>query len=389
MVPFDFNPSDTISLHEAATKIAKFVGMEHFKFFISRTPHKKNVGGHIDLHSNTGNDVFIEISDDLVKFPSSVLAILAHEISHKLLSFYDIKIANGSSNPISERENEILTDITAVYNGLGKLMLNGCETEKIKHGYLIHGNHYTIETTKTGYLTLEQLAFVYLLVCSMRKIDEKECFDDIIHIANQALHSCRDSYSMFFDKVYHSPEYKKRAKSDCQNLLFSLQKSLAQIDRNLISINCSLLNTTNNFLNKSHKIIQSCDSNIHDKCFRDDYNPSLNYLDSIYCKNTKEKIKTEIKDLINESNDFLTKLISLNKTIEEFGKPFLDPATHTINPIICRICGEAFKVPENKGMIKAKCTNSSCNYEVLIDTDPLHPMETKGIESSFFKFFKK
>src|SRR3989442_1554225 len=109
---------DIIGIQAAAKHIAEFVGLTGLTFVVGVAKQKLNVGGHIDLKSS-GPDVFVEIDSDTLSFSDAVAATLCHEICHKWLQ------VNGISCPV-EIENEILTDITTVFLGLGKIMLNGC-----------------------------------------------------------------------------------------------------------------------------------------------------------------------------------------------------------------------------------------------------------------------
>lgn len=161
--PFILNTKDRISIQNAARKIAEFIGLSNFTFLVSVTKQEENVAGKIELEWRE-REVFIDISDKIVNFPEAVLSTLSHELAHKYLQVNQIK-------ETIEFENEILTDVTTIFLGLGKLMLNGCE-------YSIHtferDNNVVQEKFQLGYLKPNQIAFVYLLVCAMRKIPSNE-----------------------------------------------------------------------------------------------------------------------------------------------------------------------------------------------------------------------
>ena len=123
--PFPCNPKDAINLQKAAKRIAGFVGLEDLTFNVAVARQKEDVGGHIELRSGQ-QFVFIEVSPRAGRSPQATLAVLAHEICHKLLQRSGISLGRGL---LEDYENEILTDITSVFVGLGKLMLNGAETQ--------------------------------------------------------------------------------------------------------------------------------------------------------------------------------------------------------------------------------------------------------------------
>ncbi len=79
--------------------------------------------------------------------------IIAHEMTHAFLFNREILLEDP-------QENEVFTDLAAIFIGLGKLVINGCITVSPELG--------NIETL--GYLSPDLLAFAYQKVCSQRSI---------------------------------------------------------------------------------------------------------------------------------------------------------------------------------------------------------------------------
>jgi hypothetical protein len=75
-------------------------------------------------------------------------SILAHEVTHSFLY-------SGGVSLEDPKENELLTDLTAVFVGLGKLMLNG----------------YSDERGGLGYLSADLIAYSLRKCCSLCAID--------------------------------------------------------------------------------------------------------------------------------------------------------------------------------------------------------------------------
>jgi hypothetical protein len=166
--PFPVDTEDSLSIQKAAKTIANFVGLNNLVFIVAIINQEFNVGGHIELNNNA-KEVFIEISPKILKSQDAVLAVLAHEITHKYMQINAISCGTG---PLHEYENEILTDITSIFLGLGKLMLNGCETVKERE----HSN-YTVRF-QIGSLVKKKIAFVYRLIWheknNLKKIKKKK-----------------------------------------------------------------------------------------------------------------------------------------------------------------------------------------------------------------------
>jgi len=134
-VPFQ----DCLAMQTVAKEIAEFIGLEDFTFIVTTAKQKENVGGHIDL-STSGREVFVEVDSEVMEFPDTTAAALCHEICHKWLQVNNI-------HSVIEIDNEILTDISCVFLGFGKIMLNGCNVTKVR-------NEITPDGTRTVTKTL-------------------------------------------------------------------------------------------------------------------------------------------------------------------------------------------------------------------------------------------
>ena len=82
-------------------------------------------------------------------------AVLAHELTHVVLFSQGLVLSDIS-------ENEMLTDLAAVYIGFGKLMLNGL---------FVPANGPGTKATLLGYLPFDLIVYSYQTVNKMRNID--------------------------------------------------------------------------------------------------------------------------------------------------------------------------------------------------------------------------
>ena len=197
--PFPVDTEDSLSIQKAAKTIADFVGLNNLVFIVAKTKQKSNVGGYIELNNNE-NEVFIEISDNISKSQNAVLAVLAHEITHKYMQINAISCGTG---PLLEYENEILTDITSIFLGFGKLMLNGYEIVKESVNIV----NYTRETIKIGYLNKKQIAFVYRLICAMRKIPKNDMLSGLSSEAISEISDCYCYEEYYFNQEFHNNKF--------------------------------------------------------------------------------------------------------------------------------------------------------------------------------------
>lgn len=302
--PFSINRSNLIiSIQNAAKKIADFIGLQGLTFIVAIVKLEDKVGGHVELDYEN-KKVFIELSKETVKFDEAILATLSHEISHKYLHL------NGISTGIDlvqEYENEILTDITAVFIGLGKLMLNGCECEIIRNeSELVE----TKESLKVGYLNRYQLAFVYHLVCAMRGISANDMLSDLNEFARFSVRNLVYNNFEYFNPKYKDRLYKTQLENKLKEKIKRFQKELDIVDKHLRFLKENIIENTETFLEEKNKLVAHCKTNLTSFKNVNTYDPCLFFL---YNLNLTKKVDKSINELKREISNSLEKQKELNK----------------------------------------------------------------------------
>ena len=162
---------DILELQSIARQMACFINMPFFTITVAPAKQNESVAGHIE--GSDSNDVYIEIDPVYLKYPVAAIKVLAHEISHKYLAFHRLSLD-------VTKDDEILTDIAAIYLGFGIFALNGgAYSETYKKDF-----ETTVKrTVRNGYLDLEESAFVYDIVCRMRGLQDSEIFAGLNEIA--------------------------------------------------------------------------------------------------------------------------------------------------------------------------------------------------------------
>ena len=168
--PQDSILTDLISIQKEASRMMRFVGLVGYTPVITFTNTEEFEAGNIKLDDS--KDVFIEISNKYRYRAEQVLAIMAHEICHKVLYI------NNLYYPNIRIKNEVLTDLATIYVGFGKLTLNGhylyFKTTEKKRDYEGEKEIITHHKDLIGYLTSPTYASAYSLVCSRFNISEKD-----------------------------------------------------------------------------------------------------------------------------------------------------------------------------------------------------------------------
>ena len=146
------------ALNNEAKKIMNFVGLYSFTPDCCWEELNNNMAGYIELDGSRSGTIKIHLSSRYRSNGNATIAILAHEICHKLLEFY------GLYFPQLNQLNEIYTDLCTIYVGFTQLIVNGYKTTV--------GN----VTFSLGYLsrdTFEQTISIMELVQGHRGFDQQ------------------------------------------------------------------------------------------------------------------------------------------------------------------------------------------------------------------------
>lgn len=373
--PFSVNSRDIIAIQIAAKKIAEFIGLHGFTFIVATVKQKEKVGGHVELKYGE-KEVFVEISDDILKFENAVLATLAHEITHKYLHINGISCGTGL---IHEYENEVLTDIATVFLGLGKLMLNGCECQNVRQEYVPEGTRTITETLKSGYLDRNQLAFVYRLVCAMRRIPSAEYERGLSTDSIQSLRECERHYGYYFDNRFHESNMRNELVEYLYSVIRKTQSILSDVDKTLLYIQRASIDITEAFLQKVHKRFMNLLSESRKMLEDNEYDPCLKFLNAIQLDQTIAKWVSEVNDYSSEAKQYQNSIRKLANFTQTLGNPFLQPRPDMFTIVICRNDGTKLRLPEDKAHLITKCPK--CQYQFVADT--LVPKEFRVVKKGF------
>ena len=356
----DFHSNDIISVQKEASKMMKFVGLNHHVACITYTNTDKGTGGNIDLDNS--DSVFIEINQDYKNDAEKTLAVMAHEICHKVL------YVNHLYYPNNTIENELLTDISTVYVGFGKLSLNGCYNESYSKKREWKDNQWVDVTTTrkeyVGYLSLRQFALAYNIVCSCYGISGEKRLSGLNSTSSKVVKSlallCHTAYNL----------------DDLRQKLKIVQKQPADLTRCIVMMERILLELKEH-VKEEHKR------------FNNDFVlPYTRY-------NNTDPINKQIvvADLFSKYIDMDYKK---KETINQL-QTFLDDYTinHKINysvllDIECPCCGyKKQKALKEQKEIFIKCPN--CGYIFLWNACEIEkPQNTQSInKTSMFDTFKK
>lgn len=369
--PFSLSVKDVVEIQTAAKKIAEFVGLSGLTFLISIAKQKEKVGGHIELRYGD-SEVFVEISDNTAKYGDAVLATLAHEISHKYLQINGISCGTAS---VQQYDNEVLTDITSVFLGLGKLMLNGCECQSVRYENSPGGGRTITDTLKSGYLDRSQLAFVYRLICAMRRIPFHEYRQGLSDHSIQALQDSEIHYGYYFDERFHASDIRDELVGQLRVVVRETQSILSSIDKNLLYLKNGCFDVFEDYLKKMHKILKEMLIESEEMIGENEYDPSLRFLSAIEFKGKIANLVSKLNTCTSEASLHRNTITKVADFVQIVGNPVLEANIDMFNVVTCRNCETKLRLPKGQGDLIAKCPN--CQYNFVADTMVLLRKETR------------
>jgi hypothetical protein len=122
-------------------------------------------------------------------------------------------------------------------------MLNGCRTENVRYEITPNGTRIITQTMKAGYLDRDQLAFVYCLVCAMRKIPSSDFMEGLSAEATQAIRSCKSSFGHQFAPRFHESEQTQESVDRFRSEVTQAQYVMAELDKHVTYISTSFCDT--------------------------------------------------------------------------------------------------------------------------------------------------
>ena len=365
--PFKFDSSDINKVQEAGKKIAQHLGLPPFTFLITYAPQKTNVGGHINL--DYSKDVFIEIDGKFKHDCDIVLALLAHEICHKYLHINNLK-------DFRELENEMLTDAATIFTGLGKLSLNGCEKKSISTSSAGNTTTTTTTTQKVGYMNRQQFAFVYRLVCEMRRIPESGMMYGLTSEAASEVRKVSNADSNYFNANFFSNDFILNEISEAmKNEIGDTQKTFAKFNKNTRVIQESVLTSANQLYKEFHSYSKTKTETLHSSASKSFSKEAHNYIKNLVALEELEFIKGKLFEKENEMKKFetaLPKFISFVKS--NYPKQFSKQNLEFLFQFECPTCNHKMRISEKK-LARVKCPK--CNYSFIIDTGAEETVSTQ------------
>jgi hypothetical protein len=348
MEPY-LGPKDHVQLQHAAAVLGRFAGIRPRTIIVGVAKQKAGVAAHVHLPSYRDNEVFIELESWVTRCPAWAVGVLAHEITHVYLH------ENSISCRTTPYEDEVLTDIGAVFLGFGKLVLNAV--------------YDVAEPLEAGYLNSAQLAFVYFFVCRMRKMSQSEIETGLTQKAIEAVRGSLARFGRLCSEVETSVAL-------LEEHAWKVREKLDVLERYLVFCSEGVVRNLNSFLDRSHNPLlqlgdlrkDSEDSNVHD--------PAMRMINTALMHLQIEKISDAMSECEAEITFFRAVLVSATKDLDQ-----LKPTVDAYNYRPCRKCGNRLKLQARMEPAQVRCPK--CGYLFIGDARPVAPIScARGVEDA-------
>lgn len=328
-----------VALQHLARRMACFINMPFFNIIVTPAKQKESVAGHVEGCSSDSEQVFIEIDPDYLNYPVAAIKVLAHEIAHKYLAFHRLELD-------SVIDNEILTDVTAIYLGFGVFALNGGE-------YTDQGG---LRAIKNGYLNLNENAFVYDVVCSMRGFSDEKTFQGLNREAVKSIFYVRKSYAPCYPLNKNDFLSIKNKISDIHQRLESSDLEFCNIDKikvlfpGALATKVQEINSVRADMVKTRRALLQLENEM-ESSVGNEFGLSIPF----WLKDVEKLALSSYNHLsvVSKLNDFVSKRVPEDITSESWN-------AMTSLVIKCPQCAGRMRLPTNKGLMNVLCPK--CKY---------------------------
>lgn len=311
---------DDSVLAEEARRMLEFVGLYGYELDVTYAKTGDGVGGDC-MNNSAERSVHIHVSDAFSRNWKATVAVLAHEICHKVL------FVKGLYSPI-EMMNEVYAELATIYFGFGELILSGYQAKDHCLGYLKPD-------------TYKKINLLICVICGNIRSDVLK-LQDIDPLADEAI------------AIWEKDDDKHALLTNCFK---NAEKQLAEYYRNLVLLG--------QVVEKLRKDVKTEFDNMDKTYYHDIIEIKHTTIETFmfvydkYCEHDFRNVHTEA---LNEAvSDALYALIS--KCREH------DYVELTYN-FTCPVCGTTEKNRLNeKGLTVRRCVNADCGRHITYNTD--------------------
>lgn len=352
--PLPLSSTDISALQTAARMIGDWIGLRNAMFHISvgDAAVVRPGGMFVD---NEQEEFSVEISRESVATPTLAMAALAQEVAHAYLIKGNITAGLQAEGPASGRA---FLDITAIFLGLGKLLLNGCASAARNAGGLV--------PVPPCHLSPTYLAFTHRATCSMRGLDYDQHLVGLTPPAVELLHSWNSHKDTVFSLSLRNVLTASQPHRPLLDAVADNHVALARFDQLLRYSETYFLARMRRELATYHLECQEAVSRLTAR-EQETYDPCMVYLNQLRRRMDLQRFADGLQqqqDVILERLQILLRGIN---SLEDHS--LLDHTSSGLSfvPPFCPLDGTQVHLPQGQREARVHCP--TCGYEFLASAD--------------------
>jgi len=243
-------------------------------------------------------------------------------------------------------------------------MLNGTDARKDRFEVTPLGRTRITETYKCGYLGLNELAFVYHLVCAMRRIPSNHVEGGLSGEALSEVQRCQILFPDLLDPAHHETAARTRIADQIQAAVNELQVVLSEVDRDVLWMQRRCLGAADRWSRSVHKSLARLQLETNQRSIHPEYDPCLNFLEAAELARTT----AGLHQAHLQAKRCRDALGVVTKLVDAAGEPLWEPDSPGMVAVICKNDGTEIILPRGQTHVRITCPNPKCRYQFIADT---------------------
>jgi len=352
--PLPLHSTDVSALQTAARMIGDWIGLRNAMFHIS-VGDAAGVAPGLSRGSDQ-EDFNVQLPKEAVANPTHAMAALAQEVSHAYLIKGNITAGLHSPGPVSGRA---FLDITAIFLGLGKLILNGCVGSDARRDPL--------KALPPCHLSPLYLAFTHRATCSMRGLDYEQHLVGLSPAAVEILHTWDSHRDTVFSLALRNVLTAQQPHLPLLDAISDNHTALARFDQLLRHSQANFIQRLQVEMATYHRQCEEAASRLATP-EQETYDPCMVYLNQVRRRMDLQRLADALQQQQDAVVERLQVLLRGIHSLEDHGLLHQeDPSLVPFPVAACPFDETSVAIPAGQQEARVQCP--TCGYQFIASAD--------------------
>jgi hypothetical protein len=355
--PPPLQSTDIAALQTAARMIGDWIGLRNTIFHILPSSNSPSEGTLI-RSDGSADEFTMELPEGSTKTIASALSALCYGVAKAYLAKANIGHTHGTSQHVS---TPAFVDVTAVFLGFGKLLLNCSSPPSHPHGILADDADQQPDPEKR--LATKYVAFTHRVVCAMRGLDYEHHLTGLTADGIAVLRSWDTHRDTLLTQSLRNVLTASAPHRPLMDALSDNRIGLARMDQMVRFLEAAVLQPVRQELAGYHQECRDAAERATSK-EPETYDPCLVYLNHARRRMDMQKLAD---DLATQQETVIKRFQVLLRALNSLDEQGLVVAESSRNGSFpraqCPFDGAPLNLSSGEGDVKAICP--SCGYEML------------------------